>query len=104
MFLFNYAFLCLCFIIVFNSKTLNKLNICIKITQEIIANPPPIKPEKKLLNICNKILLIKLPNKEQGIVIKIYFKLIFAKLKFRCMLDFFIVFKFSKEIVNIDKK
>lgn len=98
------------YIFFFRFKIINKsfksykLNVFIKIKVDNKAIPPPIRPEKKFVKKCNNILLINPPNKLQGIVTKIYLKLVFNKLNLKEGIFFFIILKFNNDIEDIDNK
>ena len=88
----------------FNCLKSNTLKVLHSKSVETIAIPPPIKAEKKGVNIYKHILEIKLPSKLQGAIINVYLKDVINKLIFKFGTVFLIFFKFNKDIVVIDRK
>ena len=81
-----------------------KLNSFIKMSVDIIAINPPIKPEKKWVKKFKQIWEIKLPKREQGKAIRKYFKISVKNLNLNEGKALLIFNKFNMEIVDIEMK
>ena len=82
----------------------NRLNSFANNTTDSIAMPPPMKAEKKFVNICRQMLEIKWPSKLDGAIIKEYLKDVAAKFTFKLGITFLIFLIFSNVIIVIERK
>lgn len=82
----------------------NKLKTLDNKITEIIATPPPITAEKKLVKKDRQMLDIKCPKRLDGAMISEYLKDKLIKLIFKFGIAFLIFIMFNNEINVIDKK